>query len=116
MKNYVKPGNEEEFTAPVGGVTSGQLLIVGDLAVVSSVTVAEGELFNAATVGTFSFPKDSATVFDEGVLVYFDDANPGQVIDVDGGGSNKLIGAAATTGGAQAGSDTVQVRLNGSAA
>ena len=56
MKNYVQKGESIDVIGPSGGVLSGEAFMIGDLALVASVDIAEGEKGAARTVGVFSLP------------------------------------------------------------
>ena len=108
MKNYIQNGDMITVTAPVGGVTSGQGLLVGSLFGVVAATAAEGEAVEIATTGVFDLSKDSATVIDPGDRVAWDDtakemAQPGVGL--------YPVGIAVSAAGN--GVTTVRVRLDG---
>lgn len=65
MKIYIQDGDMITVTAPVGGVTSGQGLLVGSLFGVVASNAAEGEAVEIATMGVFDLPKDAAMVIDQ---------------------------------------------------
>jgi len=54
MKNFIQRGDVITVTAPTGGVTSGQGVLVGNLFGIAATTVAEGENVEIATAGTTS--------------------------------------------------------------
>lgn len=60
-------------TAPAGGVTSGQGVLVGNLFGVAATTAAEGESVEIATVGVYELPKLVSAVIDAGDRVAWDD-------------------------------------------
>jgi len=108
MKNYIQNGDMITVTAPVGGVTSGQGILVGSLFGAVAATASEGEAVEIATTGVFDLPKDAATVIDQGDRVAWDDtakemAQPGAGL--------YPIGIAVTAAGN--GTTTVRVRLDG---
>lgn len=55
-KNYVQDGKAPTMIAPAGGVTSGGLVIIGTLALVSLVDAAAGESFAGHTGGVWNLP------------------------------------------------------------
>lgn len=59
-------------TAPTGGVTSGQGMLVGNLFGVAATTVAEGENVEIATVGVYELPKLASAVIAAGARVAWD--------------------------------------------
>lgn len=108
MKNYIQNGDMITVTAPIGGVTSGQGLLVGSLFGVVAATAAEGEAVEFATTGVFELPKDAATVIDTGDRVAWNDT--AKEIALPGVGLY-LVGIAVTAAGN--GTTTVRVRLDG---
>lgn len=108
MKNYIQNGDMITVTVPVGGVTSGQGLLVGSLFGIVTATAAEGEAAEIATTGVFDLPKDAATVIDAGDRVAWDDTT--KEIAQPGVGLYP-IGIAVTA--AVNGTTTVRVRLDG---
>ncbi|MBQ4838837.1 MULTISPECIES: capsid cement protein [Pseudoalteromonas] len=66
MKNYIQDGKSLEFTAPTGGVVSGNLYIIGSTVVIASVSAEEGERFNGRTEGVFELPKVASVSAGEG--------------------------------------------------
>lgn len=108
MKNYNQNGDMITITAPVGGVTSGQSILVGSLFGVVAATAAEGEAAEIATTGVFDLPKDAATVIDPGDRVAWDDT--AKEIAQPGVG---LYPVGVATEAAGNGTATVKVRLDG---
>jgi predicted RecA/RadA family phage recombinase len=108
MKNYIQNGDMITVTAPVGGVNSGQGLLVGSLFGVVASNATESEAAEIATTGVFDLPKDAATVIDQGDRVAWDDT--AKEITQLGVGLYP-VGIAVTTAGN--GTTTVRVRLDG---
>jgi predicted RecA/RadA family phage recombinase len=108
MKNYIQNGDMITVTAPVGGVTSGQGLLVGSMFGVIATTAPEGEAVEIATTGVFDLPKDAATVIDQGDHVAWDDT-PKEVAQP--GVGLYPVGIAVMAAGN--GTTTVRVRLDG---
>lgn len=76
MKNYVQPGNVVPFTAPSGGVTSGQGVLIGThLFGVSVGTYAQGVKGEMAIEGVVEISKTSALAISVGDLLYWDAGN-----------------------------------------
>src|SRR5579885_349430 len=73
MKNFIQRGDMITVTAPMGGVTSGQGVLVGNLFGVAATTVAEGESVEIATVGVYELPKLVSAVIAAGDKVAVDD-------------------------------------------
>ena len=60
-------------TAPVGGVTSGQGVLIGSLFGVAAFDATEGEAVEIATRGVFDLPKEPAAVIAVGDRVAWGD-------------------------------------------
>ena len=60
MKNFVAPGNTITVTAPAGGVTSGNVVIVGDIIGVAATTQAAGADVEISVEGVFDLAKVTA--------------------------------------------------------
>jgi len=110
MRNFVQPGEYGlTVTAPTGGVTAGQLVIIKALVGVASCTAAAGAQVEIATEGVYDLAKNAPDVF-----------AAGDVAKV-GAGSN-IIAVAGTLGvgwvvqAALAGAATVRVKLTPSVA
>jgi predicted RecA/RadA family phage recombinase len=108
MKNYIQNGDIITVTAPVGGVTSGQGILVGSLFGIVAATAAEGESAEIATTGVFDLLKDVATLIDVGDRVAWDDT--AKQVALPGAGLYP-VGIAVTAAGN--GTTTVRVRLDG---
>ncbi len=74
MQNFLKPGDTQTFTAPVGGVTTGVPVLISSLVVVPVTTVAAGLPFEGMVEGTFTLPKTAGATWAEGQVLYFDSA------------------------------------------
>lgn len=70
-KNHVQEGVRVPFTAPAGGVVSGNLYVIGAIVIIASVSAAEGEIFNGATCECWELPKVAADVVTEGATAYW---------------------------------------------
>ena len=75
MKNFVQPGNYVTVTAPAGGLSSGEGVLVGHLFGVAATTAAEGAEVEIATNGVYDLAKDDTAAFTAGAPAYWDDAN-----------------------------------------
>lgn len=111
MKNYVRFGNSVPATAPAGGVSSGDGVLLGSLFGVATADAAEGEPYEAAVVGVFTLPKVSAQAWTVGQKIYWSAADAACTTTASG---NTLIGAAFAPAANPSASG--EVRLNGSAA
>ena len=110
MKNFVQPGQYGlTVTAPAGGVTSGQLVVIKAIVGVAACTATAGAQVELATEGVFDLAKNPP-----------DALNVGDVAKVAAG--SNIIAAAGTLGigwvvqVAAAGSTTVRVKLTPSVA
>jgi len=74
MKNFVQPGESVEFTAPVGGVTAGVGVQIGQLLVIATVTAAAGARFNGLVEGVITRAKAGSQAWAEGAQVYWDES------------------------------------------
>lgn len=72
MQNKIKPGHTLTFTAPAGGVVSGNAYLIGTLLVVAAIDAAAGEEFEGDRDGVFDLPKTAGEAWAEGALVYWD--------------------------------------------
>jgi predicted RecA/RadA family phage recombinase len=108
MNNFIQPGDDMTFTAPSGGVVSGNAYLIGALLVVAKNTVAEHLPFPGAAKGVVTLPKHTGTAWTEGELLYWDDG-AGEITTV--ATSNTRAGVAAAA--AASGDTTGTVRLSG---
>jgi predicted RecA/RadA family phage recombinase len=110
MKNFVQPGEYGlTVTAPTGGVTAGQLVIIKAIVGVASCSAAAGAQVEISPEGVFDLAKNAPDTF-----------NPGDVAKVAVG--SNIVAVAGTLGigwvtqAALAGSATVRVKLTPSVA
>ena len=73
MKTFIQPGNIITVTAPVGGITAGQGLLIGGLFGIAAYTAPAGNPLELSTTGVFQFPKANAAVLTVGMRVSWDD-------------------------------------------
>ena len=99
MTNYIQPGNNITVPAPVGGVTSGQLVVIGSLIGVASTTQAAGVNVEIVTSGVFELPKVAADDIAVGDKLYYNAAGP-NLTKTAGTGSKPLVGVAVKAAGA----------------
>ncbi|QCL83353.1 DUF2190 family protein [Agrobacterium pusense] len=102
MRNYIAEGNAITVVTPAGGYQSGNGYVVENLFGVAIKTTVEGEKNELYTSGVYSFPGEG----DLFKAAYFD-ADTGDVTDTETTGLYK-IGVIVGSG-----TDTVEVRLNG---
>jgi len=108
MQNFIQNGHITHLTAPAGGVTSGEGLIVGGLFGIAAYSSAEGDPVELGTTGVYQLPKASAAVLAVGARVAWD--NTAKNINVPGAGRFP-VGVATEAAGN--GITTVAVRLDG---
>lgn len=98
MTNFIQPGNNITVAAPSGGVTSGQLVVIGSLIGVAATTQAEGEDVEITTEGVFDLPKVATDDVAAGNLLYYASATS-NLTKTAGSGSKPLVGVAVTAAG-----------------
>jgi predicted RecA/RadA family phage recombinase len=108
MKNFIQNGDMITVTAPVGGVASGQGILVGSLFGVAAFAAAEGTEVEIATVGVFDLPKDAATIIALGARVAWDDT--AKQVALPGAG---LFPVGVAVAAAWNGATSAKVRLDG---
>jgi predicted RecA/RadA family phage recombinase len=108
MKNFIQRGDMITVTAPTGGVTSGQGVLVGNLFGVAATTVAEGESVEVATVGVYELPKLVSAVIAAGARVAWDDTAKQVVLPGTG-----MVPIGIATLAAGNGIGAVRIRLDG---
>jgi len=77
MRNFVQPGETLTVAAPVGGVTSGQGVLIGDLFGVAAYTADATDDVEIQTTGVFDLTKQAGAgvTFAVGAVVYWDATN-----------------------------------------
>ena len=110
MKNLVERGETIRFTAGAD-LTSGDLVVVGNVAVVVVNTVASGEEAVGFTNGVFEVPKLAASVFTQGDSVNYLTSTKA-VQSVAPGSGDGFTGVGVCWKDAAATTTTVEVRLN----
>jgi len=107
-KNFLHDGDLVSVAAPSGGVSSGDLVIVGAIAGVALTDADAGADVVLQTTGVWTLPKLSTAVIAQGAAVSWD-IDPGQVVVPDSG--HYPIGTAVAAAGN--GATTIRVRLDG---
>jgi predicted RecA/RadA family phage recombinase len=107
-RTYLQPGNTIDAVAGVGGVKSGDAVVLGSLFGIAEVDAAEGETYSLTLVGVHVLPKATGAGINAGAKTYYD-VSEKNCVALDTG--NVLIGAAVDTAGSS--DTTVKVRLNG---
>jgi predicted RecA/RadA family phage recombinase len=114
MNNYSKPGEVVTFTAPTGGVVSGEAYMIGSLLVVATADVDQTLKFEGLTRGVVSVRKLGAEAWSEGDKIYFDaDASPTVFTTEVGSPALPLVGVAVEEIAASPAVTTGLVRLDG---
>ncbi len=108
MKNYIQEGRIITVVTPVGGVTSGDAMVIGALFGVATKTAAAGETIAIATEGVFDLPKLASAVIAAGDPVAWDEA--AKQVNVPGAGRYPIGTAIEAAGN---GATIVRVRLDG---
>lgn len=108
MDNYKHSGRTMEFTAPSGGLTSGQVYKVQDTVGVVVADTAYGDTAVMNLDGVYSVPK-AAVAFTKGARIWWDNS---ALAATTATGSNTLIGVADET--VASGVTEAAVRWNGS--
>jgi predicted RecA/RadA family phage recombinase len=108
MKNFIQRGDMIAVTAPSGGVTSGQGVLVGNLFGIAATTVIEGESVEIATVGVYELPKLASALIAAGDRVAWDGTAKQVVLPATG-----MVPIGIATIAAGNGIMTSRVRLNG---
>lgn len=75
MKGFVQEGKVLEFTAPVGGVTAGTGVKIGDILVIPTFSAAAGAKFTGVRAGVVYHDKNDAEAWTEGQQLNWDDTN-----------------------------------------
>ena len=75
MKTYIQPGHTLTITAPAGGVTSGQGVLIGTLFGIAQADAAEGTDAEILTEGVVEIGKTSALAIDVGDRLFWDATN-----------------------------------------
>lgn len=73
MKNYVQSGISFDFTAPVGGVVSGEPVLISKILAVPVTTADAGDKFTGSIEGIFELAAATADTPSAGDLAYWDD-------------------------------------------
>ena len=111
MQNFIQPGNTITVTAPTGGISSGEGVLIGSLFGVAAFDAEESESVEIQTTGVMVLPKLATDVVAVGDLLYWDATNKRLTVTTT---DNKLVGLAVAAAGN--GATTVVIRLNGIAA
>ncbi len=106
MTNKINSGKVWDYIVPAAGVTSGDMVLIGDVVGIAVTSGVENDVIAVEVSGTFDVTKKAADVVTAGAPIYYRSAGPDATITAS---TNKLIGYAVQ---AAAGDDaTVRVRL-----
>ena len=94
MDTFVQPGETLAFTAPTGGVTSGQPYLIGTLVAIAMEDAAEAASFSAQVEGVYLGTKVATEAWTEGLKVYWDDAARKFTSAAGSSPANTLVGVA----------------------
>ncbi|AXS39697.1 DUF2190 family protein [Breoghania sp. L-A4] len=72
MQNFVQAGGTITATAPSGGATSGDGVLIDHLFGVAAITAAEGAEVELVTEGVFDIAKEAGAAFAAGAPAYWD--------------------------------------------
>jgi len=76
MRNYVQPGDSLALAIPyVGGILSGQGVLVGALFGMAAVDGAQNAVIECQTQGVFDITKEPALAITAGARVFWDNTN-----------------------------------------
>lgn len=105
MKNYLHSGDVLSVPVPAA-VSSGGVVIVGQIKGIAVTDAASGALVAVQTRGVFTLPKEAALAVPLGAAIYWD-ASPGVATTTASG--NTALGYA--TAAADAAAATVEVKI-----
>ncbi|MGO1303562.1 MAG: DUF2190 family protein [Sphingomonas parapaucimobilis] len=107
MNNYRQPGHALDFTAPVGGVVSGQPQLRGTILHIPGASAKEGEVYAASIEGVFELPCATGAAWETSATpIYWDAGNKRATTTAN---NNTLIGVAAVDKAAGANSGNVKL-------
>lgn len=109
MKNYVAAGDTVPFVAS-GAVSSGDVVVSGQLVGIATTDVADTETGNMKLSGVFEVPKTASQAWSLHAAVYWD-SSEGEATTVASG--NEFMGVAYEAVGSGASETLGKVRLNG---
>lgn len=108
MQNFIQNGHIVRLITPVGGIASGDGVIVGSIFGFAAYSSVEGDPLELATSGAYQLPKASAAVLTVGTRVSWDD----NAKQVNAPGTGRFpVGVAVEVAGN--GVTSVVVRLDG---
>lgn len=110
MKNFVQVGDTLTFTAPAGGVVSGDAYLIGALLVVAVASADAGEPFEGKVSGVFTLPKATGSAWTEGAKLYWNDTSRYVTVTAT---DNTFIGYAAAAAASAATVGNVLLRQAG---
>lgn len=93
MNNFRQPGHALDFTAPAGGVVSGQPQLRGTILHIPGASANEGEVYAGSIEGVFVLPCATGTAWETSATPIYWDAGNKRVTTT--ANNNTLIGVAA---------------------
>ena len=106
-KNFIQAGDTLTIPAPAA-VTSGGVVIAGNIAGIAQGDAASGEPVDVKTSGVWELPKVGADIATLGVAIYWNSTSKLATVTASG---NTKIGVAVEAAGA--GVASIKVRLSG---
>lgn len=106
-RNFIQPGDTVTIPAPAA-VTSGGVVIAGNIAGIAQGDAASGEPVDVKTSGVWQLPKVGADIATLGVAIYWNSTTKLATVTASG---NTKIGVAVEAAGA--GVASIKVRLSG---
>lgn len=73
-KNYIEDGNTIPLTAGDTAISSGDLVLTGDMFAVALTDIDAGSTGTGLAAGVFALPKKKTDEISQGAVVYFDAA------------------------------------------
>jgi predicted RecA/RadA family phage recombinase len=110
MTNYIQEGKAINYTVPIGGVDSGDLVLIESIVGVCASTGVENDVVAVAIDGVYELPKVAGAI-SQGQAVYF---LGGSVTTATAGGSpwGNLVKAGVAFETVLTGATVVAVKLN----
>jgi predicted RecA/RadA family phage recombinase len=109
MKNFIQDGNVVTAVAGTGGVSSGDVVVEGNLIGVAATDALEGAEYELALTGVYALPKQTGTGIDAGARVWWNSTSH----EVEAASSAGLWPIGNATQQAASGDDEAYVRLPG---
>lgn len=72
MRNFIQPGRTLTAAAPIGGVLSGEAILIGSIFGVATGSASEAVDVEIATEGVFALPKAAGEAWSFGDALFWD--------------------------------------------